>query len=347
MARSVRSATAQVYGDWADRAARACCGRYPLAVISPRTIGIGLVLLSAVGFGSGGLFAKPVYAAGVGFLTLLAWRFLIGATLAWVSVAVRPGTRHALRSMPRRSRLVALGLGVVYVGNSATYYASLETVPLSLAALIVYLYPPVVAVLALRFGRRLHGLRAWTALGMALVGVILALGGIEADTAPPLIGLILAVASPLIYSCWIILAARLSGERADRTGSDAEEGAGASVATALMMSASAAVFWIAALATATPVLPGSFPTEAWPGILGVAVVATFVAVQSFYGGARRVGAAQASLISTVEPLWTIALASWIYGERLEPVQWVGGALILAAVVLAQTAGRGSAALRDE
>jgi drug/metabolite transporter (DMT)-like permease len=299
-------------------------------------------MLSAVGFGSGGLFAKPVYAAGVGFLTLLAWRFLIAAALAWASVAVQPGARRAVRSMPRRARLVALGLGVVYVGNSATYYASLETVPLSLAALIVYLYPPVVAVLALRFGRRLHGARAWSALGMALVGVVLALGGIDPDTAPPPLGLALAVASPLIYSCWIILAARLSGERTDRTGSDAAEGAGAAAASALMLSASAAVFWAAALVTATPVLPGSFPAEAWPGILGVAVVATFVAVQSFYAGARRVGAAQASLISTVEPLWTIALAAWLLGERLEPIQWAGGALILAAVVLAQTAGPGPA-----
>jgi len=52
-----------------------------------------------------------------------------------------------------------------------------------------------------------------------------------------------------------------------------------------------------------------------------------------------VGAAQASLISTVEPLWTIAAAALLFGERLQPVQLAGGALILAGVLLSQTRGR--------
>ena len=80
-------------------------------------------------------------------------------------------------------------LGVLYTGNSGTYYAGLETVPVSLAALIVYIYPAVVAVLSLRYGRRLEGRRAWFALGLALVGVALALGGIPDDALPPISGL--------------------------------------------------------------------------------------------------------------------------------------------------------------
>jgi len=49
--------------------------------------------------------------------------------------------------------------------------------------------------------------------------------------------------------------------------------------------------------------------EAWFGIAGVGIISTFVAVQAFYGGAHRIGAARASLVSTVEPIWTIVLAS--------------------------------------
>ena len=41
-------------------------------------------------------------------------------------------------------------------------------------------------------------------------------------------------------------------------------------------------------------------------------------------------------MSTVEPVWTIALATALFGERLEPIQLLGGALILAGVVLSQT-----------
>jgi drug/metabolite transporter (DMT)-like permease len=304
-----------------------------------RLIGVALVVMSAVAFGSGGLFAQPVYASGVDWLTLMAWRFAIAGGLAWLVLVAQPGARRALRAMPRRTLLVTMGLGLWYVSNTATYYAGIEAVDLSLAALIVYVYPPVVAVLALRLGRPLEGRRAWTALGIALAGVVLAIGGIDASTAPPLDKLLLVMASPLLYAGWIILAARASGERSDRTGHDSEEGADATVAGALMLATTGLAYWAACLVTAHPVLPAQIPAVAWPGILGVAVIAGFLAVQGFYAGARRVGAAQASLISTVEPLWTIAAAAVLLGERLTPVQYVGGALILAGVVLSQLPGR--------
>ncbi|MFN8630085.1 MAG: DMT family transporter [Chloroflexota bacterium] len=117
----------------------------------------------------------------------------------------------------------------------------------------------------------------------------------------------------------------------------------ASVVGAVMLSATAATYWLINLATAHPVFPADIPSGAWPGIIGVGVVAGFIAVQFFYAGAQRVGAAQASLLSTVEPLWTIVAAGILLGERLEPIQLVGGALILAGVVLSQTGPRGEPA----
>ena len=302
--------------------------------------------MSAIAFGSGGLFARPVYATGVDWLTLMAWRFLVAGALAWALLLARADARRALRAMPRRQVLVTIGLGVFYVSNTATYYAGIATVDLSLAALIVYIYPPVVAVLALRLGRPLEGRRAWTALGIAVAGVVLAVGGIPESAMPPIEGLLLVIAAPLAYSCWIILAARHSGERRDRTGHGSDEGANASVVGAVMLTATAAVYWTVNLALDHPVLPGEIPAEAWPGILGVAVVAGFLAVQGFYAGAQRIGAAQASLISTVEPLWTILAASILLGEHLAPIQWVGGALILVGVLLSQTRGRGAPATAD-
>jgi len=303
-----------------------------------RVTGIALVVVSAIAFGSGGLFARPVYAAGVDWLTLMAWRFAIAGALAWVVLLARPRSRHALRALPRRTLLVSIGLGAWYVTNTATYYAGITTVPLGLAALIVYIYPPVVAVLALRLGRPLEGRRAWSALGIAVLGVALAVGGIDAATAPPTEGLLLIIASPLLYAVWIILAARHSGERSDRTGQEADEGVSTSVIGAVMLSSTAAVYWSANLAIGHPVLPADIPGDAWPGIIAVALIAGFVSVQAFYAGAQRVGAAQASLISTVEPLWTIVAAALLYNEHLQPIQLAGGALILAGVLLSQTRG---------
>ncbi len=312
-----------------------------------RLTGVALVVVSAFAFGSGGLFARPVYDTGVDWLTLMAWRFGIAGALAWALVLARPRSRAAVRAMPRGALLGAIGLGVFYLSNTATYYAGIAVVPLSLAALIVYIYPPVVAVLALRLGRPLEGRRAWTALGIAVAGVVLAVGGISAAAMPPLSGLVLVLLSPLFYSVWIILAARHSGERSDRTGHGSEGGADPAATGAVMLSSTGIAYWAINLALGHPVLPSTIPAEAWPGIIGVGLVAGFLAIQAFYAGAARVGAAQASLISTVEPLWTIVGAYLLFGERLEPVQWIGGGMILAGVLLAQTRGRSAVAAPED
>ncbi len=308
-----------------------------------RFVGVALVVISAISFGSGGLFARPAYAAGIDWLTLMAWRFLLAAALAWIVLLASPTARRALVAMPRRTLLASVGLGIYYISNTATYFAGITTTPLSLAALIVYVYPPVVAVLALRFGRPLEGRRAWTALGIAVAGVVLAVGGISASAMPPVDGLLLVMAAPLLYSVWIIMAARHAGETSDAVGSDTAGATNATVVGAVMLSSTAAAYWLICLVLSHPVFPAQIPAGAWPGILGVGVVAGFIAVQFFYAGAQRVGAAQASLLSTVEPLWTIVAAGILLGERLAPVQLVGGALILAGVVLSQTGSRGQPA----
>ena len=299
-------------------------------------LGILLTVVSAFGFGSGALFAKPVYAAGVDWHTLMTWRFTLGAALSWAWVAASPRGRGAVGSLDRRAVLVAIGLGVLYTGNSSTYFAGLETVPASLAALIVYIYPAIVAVIALRFGRRLEGRRAWGALALALTGVALAVGNVDPTAVPPTTGLLLMVASPVIYAVWIVLSARLAGERRSGVGHGGADSVDPTAAGAVMISATATAFWVSALVVGRPVLPGQIPPDAWGGIAGVGIVSTFIAIQAFYAGAHRIGAARASLVSTVEPIWTIALAGILFGERLTPLQLVGGALILAGVVIAQT-----------
>lgn len=314
-----------------------------------RLLGLGLVVLSACGFGSGALFAKPIYASGVDWLTLLSWRFLLAALLSWGWLLLWPAQRRALRRLSRRRVLVLVLLGLLYLGNSGTYFAGLETVDASLAALIVYLYPALVAVMSIRFARRLEGRRAWAALALATSGVALAVGGIEPGAAPPLAGLLLVLASPLIYAVWIILAARLSGERAGDGGGgrpaptpphDSEtttrpEQTEPAPAAAIMLSATAAGWWLSALALGRPMAPTSIPAEAWLPLLGIGLLATAIAVQAFYAGARRIGAAQASLVSTIEPVYTIVLATLLLGEVLGPIQLVGGILVITGVVIAQ------------
>ena len=69
-----------------------------------RAVGIGLVIVSACAFGSGALFAKPVYAAGLDWMTLLAWRFGFAALASWLWLLARPADRRALRRLSQGVR---------------------------------------------------------------------------------------------------------------------------------------------------------------------------------------------------------------------------------------------------
>jgi drug/metabolite transporter (DMT)-like permease len=307
-----------------------------------RLLGIALVIVSAAGFGSGTVVSKPIYAAGLTWAQLLAWRFTIGAALAWGWILLSPTRRAALGRLGRREALIAFGLGIYYTGNAGTYYAGLETVPASLAGVLVYLYPAIVAVLSVRYASRLEGRRPWIALAIALVGVVLALGGIDLADAASLGGIALILASPLIYAGWIVLSARLAGERTDRlahetTGNGHVDDAAA--ASALMITSTAGVFVILALVTGRPLAPADIPLDAWPFLVAIGFLGTFLAIQTFYAGSRRIGAAQAALVSTVEPLIIVTLAFVFLHETLEPIQLLGGALIIAGVLIAQTGRR--------
>ena len=90
-------------------------------------------------------------------------------------------------------------------------------------------------------------------------------------------------------------------------------------------------------------------TEAWTGrtwlLLGaIVLVPTFAAVLLYLEGIRGMGPSQAAVVSTVEPVFTIALAALVLGERLTPLQLVGVALVLSGVVVAET-GAGSTELQ--
>jgi drug/metabolite transporter (DMT)-like permease len=245
--------------------------------------------------------------------------------------------------MSRRQLGVSLALGALFTGNAGTYYAGLESVPAALAGVLVYTYPVIVAVLSLWFATRLPGRRPWVALALAVAGSVLALGGIDVRSAPPVSGLLLVWASAVIYSVWIILSARLSGERRDRLASDAPEAVeptgNAAVTTAVMMSATAGVYAVAGLAVGRPLDPSRVPPEAWPLLVAIGFVASFLAIQTFYAGARRIGAAKGALISTVEPVIIVVLAWLFLDQTLAPIQLAGAALILIAVIVAQTSPR--------
>ena len=299
-----------------------------------RAIGILLVVVSACSYGSGPFLAKSVYATGADWLTLLAWRFTFATVVSWGWLLAVPGNRAGLRRVHRRHAVALLASGTLFAVNASCAFASLETVPVSLNELILTIYPVVVAVLTLQFGRRLQGRRAWTALAVAMLGVALTIGGVQAGGDP--LGIALAIGSPLVYAVYLVLTARIAGERRGAFAHEqSEPPTPPAVAGALLVTGTWIVLLTAAAVTREPALPGQVPAAAWPGLIGVGLIPGALAIQALYAGAARIGAAQAALLSTVEPVFAVTLAILLLGERLSTIQVLGGILVLGAVVVSQ------------
>jgi drug/metabolite transporter (DMT)-like permease len=224
----------------------------------------------------------------------------------------------ARRERAPRGRGLAMlvGMGAAgYALQSFSYFTAVDLGSAGLAALLLYLYPAVVALLSrVVLHHPLSRLQA-LAIGMALLGSLLTIG--RAAGATPL-GVFFGALAALIYSVYILTGARLP------------PGITATGSTAVVTS-SAAVVYAAVVLARGPHLPGT--PAGWLAVAAIAVVCTVVAVGLFLAGIARLGPVRASVYSTLEPATTLLLAAIFLGEALTLPRLAGAALILGAVVL--------------
>jgi drug/metabolite transporter (DMT)-like permease len=305
-----------------------------------RLVGIALGVIAGASWGTGPLFFKGyVLPAGVGWITMLFWRFAFATLISWAWLLVQPRARAALRELDPRTFVRLMVTGAVFICSASAYYSSIERIDISLAALLMSIYPVVVAVASMRLGYRLQGGLAWASVVVVMIGTALTIGGVGPGTDQ--LGILLAVAGPLFYSGYIVLQSWMAGERPGITADMRSNGRGADVpppvAGAVMMTGTFAASVVIGVVGGVDFSPIAVPGAAWPGILGIAFFTAAIAIQAFYASAARIGAAQASLMATVEPVVVIVLGVTLLGETLSPIRMLGAAVVIGGVVLAQAA----------
>ena len=124
----------------------------------PRLVGTILALCSAAAFGTVAIIAKLGYSAGLTLDQLLLFRFLSGTPLMFGAAAI--AHQHPLQ-IQRGRRAALLGIGALYAAQTLIFYTALRTLSASLAVLIVYSYPSLVALGSwLLIGKPMHRLPA-------------------------------------------------------------------------------------------------------------------------------------------------------------------------------------------
>jgi len=218
--------------------------------------------------------------------------------------------------LPRGKTLILLiGMGGIgYVGQSFSYLSAIKYASAGLVALLLYLYPTFVAVLSVIFLKEKFTRVKVVALALATLGAAL--------TADPQggqwLGVIFALASGLIYSVYIIV-----GDGVMKRVS--------AMPSSTVIFASAGLVYGVLTAINKPYWPAS--GGGWLAVAGITLIATVIPVTTFLAGLKRIGATNAAMLSTLEPVVTVMLAAWLFSESLAPVSLLGGGLILAAVIV--------------
>ena len=273
-----------------------------------RALGPGV--LAAVSWGFSDIFTKLALLAGADVLTLGASRGVLGTlfVLAWLRAAP-PRRGHA-----RRERLIALGIGLLFAANLYLLFAAIRVVAVPIAILSYFVYPLLTGIVGAAVGlERLPPASAAAAV-VALLGLALMLG---ADTAPlAWLGVWLAIGAAVCRVATLLIA------RAALSGADSR------LTTWYSMLSSTAAMLMGSVALGAPAFPHG--AVGWVGLLGVSVCST-ASILALFASTVRIGAFRTALILNLEPVVTTVLSIVVLGEGLTPVQFSGGAIMLAAL----------------
>jgi drug/metabolite transporter (DMT)-like permease len=296
----------------------------------PRDLaGAGLIVLAAACFGTLGPLSEYADRAGVSSLALVTWRAGLGAACMLLLLGARRATGPSgaipLRSIPVRDRWFVAAAAVANTVLNLSVFVAFQRVGITLALLVFYLYPALVALYSVvRLGERLDTLR-WTALGMSLVGTVLVVAGAGQLGDLDALGIGLAFLGALAQTFYVLAA---------RHGFAHVPGAQAAALTmggaTLLYLASALLF--AGGATLLEPLRGT--AALWPVVLA-GVIGAGVPTYCYIVGIRRLGPSRAAILATFEPVVGVGLAALLLSQQPGALQLLGGLLIILAGVALQ------------
>lgn len=287
----------------------------------PVVIGGLLVAAGAVLLAAKGLFAKHLYALGLSFNDVAAIRSVMAvpgfALLAWLY----RGPATAVLGLSHNDLLLAIFAGLLcyYLGALANFYA-LTIIDASVERPLLFAYPIFVVLITTIMTRKPPSPRVILALMLTTLGVILVTGALQTElSAAEWSGM----AWILFCSLSIAIYFLISGELTQRLGSG--------LFTLIAMTAAAI-----GMAVHYQFAEGwgniNLTEAAWWTLIALVVFSTVLPLFLMAEGVRRVGAAKASVISTLGPPATALMAYQLSGEILSISQLAGIGLVVIGVL---------------
>jgi len=271
----------------------------------------GPAVLGASAFACADVLGKVTLNAGAEVLTLATARSFIG--LAMLYVWLRVGT--APEPITRRARWISFGLGVLFTGNVYWLFKSFEAIEVPVAVLTYFVYPLLTGFAAAATGVERITWRGIAVALTAFAGLALMIGVHPGGIAA--VGVFAALASACCRVAMLLIT------RATLAGTDAR------LITWYTLLSSTALFTLLVLATWRWAPPAT--ALGWLALIGLGVTTT-VGILAVYVSTVRIGPFRTALFMNLEPLLTAIGSAAFLGEVLTPLQMLGGAIMLAALV---------------
>jgi drug/metabolite transporter (DMT)-like permease len=228
-----------------------------------------------------------------------------------------------LRTLGREGVLGAGVAGTLLGSGYVLQTAGLERTSVSSTGFITGMYVVLTPLLALALFRARIGLVGWCGVAVATVGLAL-LSGVHGGS---WLGDLLVLAGAAVYSLQIVLMERYA-PRYDALGF-----------TLVEMAAAFAGLLVVAVATGQLGVPRGWTV--WGALVVTGVFASALAFLAQTWAQRQVSSTQTALAFSLEPVWTAFFGFTLAGDRLSVTAWLGCAVIMAGIVLAEPAAAGA------
>ncbi|MCP2637023.1 DMT family transporter [Microbacterium sp. HD4P20] len=289
-----------------------------------RTTGLVLAVASALAFSSSGPFVKPLLEAGWSLGAALLVRMGVAGLV--LSPALFLAMRRQRGFLRRHWRLI-VGFGLMPVlGCQLFFFSAMQRMPVAVALLIQYLAPVMLVLFVwLRTRRAPSALVLWGS-AVAISGLVLVvdISGASFD----LLGTFFALAAAVCVCAYFIISERAGGDLPPLA-----LAASGLLTGAVVMAVLCLVGVMPFRAPAVSVVLAGAAVPWWVPLLWVAAIATTLGYALGVMAVPRIGSRVASFVGLSEVLFALGFA-WVFlAEVPAPIQFVGGALILAGVVL--------------